>query len=378
MMHSARWLLETPRGYHFIRKDDESGCNRKGNDSLRGLKATDQKVPTCCFGRLGLAGAAFLFSAILIVGMTRAFSPGIGFGITRNKHHFSACPVRHEWRTLNTTQQQSYIQAFKCLLELDSSISSIPNMTAYDNFPWIHSRVGYFTHNSAAFLPWHRYFLHIYETTLREICGYEGSLAYWDWTLDYRALEHSPVFDPVTGFGGDGEVDDPIILGSTGRCVTDGPFANLQVKYYDVEYQPHCLSRGFRNNAGELGHIDGEGISPESIEEVLGRKTYEEFVELMEVRIHDAIPMGIGGDFETFTAPFDPLFFLHHTQLDRLWWLWQQRQADGGLLSYGGIKERYSNEAASLEDYLYYRELGTYVQVKDVMDIKSQALCYDY
>lgn len=30
--------------------------------------------------------------------------------------------------------------------------------------------------NAASLLPWNRYFLHIYEDTLRESCGYKGSL----------------------------------------------------------------------------------------------------------------------------------------------------------------------------------------------------------
>ena len=33
-------------------------------------------------------------------------------------------------------------------------------------------------HGAAAFLPWHRYFIHIYEQTLRARCGYDGLLPY--------------------------------------------------------------------------------------------------------------------------------------------------------------------------------------------------------
>lgn len=215
------------------------------------------------------------------------------------------CPQRQEWRTLTPTQQHSYISAVLCLRNQSSTLA--PNnhaMTAYDDFPWIHSRVGYFTHHSAPFLPWHRYFLHIYETTLHEKCGYQGGLVYWDWTLDASSIETSPVFDAETGFGGDGEVGGGITVSNTGRCVVDGPFAGIEVPFYDVKYQPHCLSRGFRDLEGKMGHIDGGEITPESIEEVLSTDRYEEFVTLIESRVHDAIPYGISGDFETFTAPY--------------------------------------------------------------------------
>ncbi|KAK0934150.1 hypothetical protein LTR29_014264 [Friedmanniomyces endolithicus] len=231
---------------------------------------------------------------------------------------------------------------------------------------------------TAPFLPWHRYFLHIYEKALREECGYAGSLVYWDWTLDSEALEGSPVFDATTGFGGDGEVGGEITVGRSGRCVVDGPFRNVTADYYDVKFQPHCLSRGFRDQEGNLGHIDGHEISPESIEEVLGLDEYEKFVALMESRVHDAIPFGIAGDFETFTAPYDPLFFLHHTQLDRLWWLWQQRQPDKGLTAYGGHKERHSMKMASLEDEIGMRKLAPSIKVAQVMDVEGDFLCYRY
>lgn len=216
----------------------------------------------------------------------------------------TGCPQRREWRTLSASEQQDYVTAVLCLRSQPSILQPDSNRTCYDDFPWIHSHVGYYTHNSAPFLPWHRYFLHIYESTLKEKCGYKGSLVYWDWTLDSAALEKSPVFDPNTGFGGDGEVGGDIAVGRTGRCLVDGPFAGISVDYYDVEYQPHCLSRGFRDLDGNLGHMDGNDISPESIEEVLSMNKYEDFVASMESRVHDAIPFGIGGDFETFTAPY--------------------------------------------------------------------------
>jgi tyrosinase len=214
----------------------------------------------------------------------------------------TGCGLRREWRTLSQFEKDHYISSVKCLTTIPSKIKS--DWTSYEDFPWIHSHVGYYTHNSAPFLPWHRYFLHIYETTLREQCNFTGELVYWDWTLDWEHLEHSPIFDADSGFGGDGDKNGNITIGRTGRCVVDGPFTGIQAKYYDVKYKPHCLSRGFRDDEGNLGHMNGDAISPQSIEEVLQIGDYERFVAEMESRVHDAIPFGIGGDFETFTAPY--------------------------------------------------------------------------
>ena len=220
------------------------------------------------------------------------------------------------------------------------------------------------------------------ETALREQCNFTGAgLAYWDWTLDSTALEVSPIFSPTSGFGGDGDPDGDITVGRTGRCVTDGPFSDIRASYYDVKELPHCLSRGFRDDAGNLGHMSGSDVSPASIEEALQLGDYESFVVALEKRVHDAIPFGIGGDFETFTAPYDPLFYLHHVQLDRLWWLWQHRGEDGErVMAYGGHKQRHSMEEARLTDEIKMGGWREAIRVEDVMDTDADTgmLCYRY
>lgn len=77
------------------------------------------------------------------------------------------CRKRREWRTLSDDDKRKYIIAVLCLRNQPSILAPSSNHSAYDDWPWVHSHVGYSTHHSASFLPWHRYFLHIYETTLR-------------------------------------------------------------------------------------------------------------------------------------------------------------------------------------------------------------------
>lgn len=36
-----------------------------------------------------------------------------------------------------------------------------------------------------------------------------------------------------------------------------------------------------------------------------------------------------GGD--PMTSPGDPLFYFHHTSLDRIWWIWQMQDVDNRL-----------------------------------------------
>lgn len=295
--------------------------------------------------------------------------------------------VRQEWRALSLEDKDGYITALRCLRSLPPQLSHMPpNASSYSDFPYIHAHIGYRTHNSASFLPWHRYFLHLYEQRLRSECGYAGGIPYWDWTKDADDLAKSPVFDAQSGFGGNGDMDGELIVGQHGRCVMDGPFAGLEVLWYDVKYRPHCLSRGFRTDEdGIVGKMDGSALRPAEIEAILELDEYEAFVTMLEKKVHDVIPFGVGGDFETFSAPFEPLFWLHHSQLDRIWWLWQQEK-ERRTAEYRGHKFRHSIEMASLDDDIEMGgTIGPNVVVRDVMRTNggcnsgdSQVLCYQY
>lgn len=172
----------------------------------------------------------------------------------------------------------------------------------YDDFPYVHKRFGSYSHKSAAFLPWHRYFIFLYENALREECNYTDSLPYWDWVLDWKDVTRSPVFDSELGFGGDGNLTGKVTVGG-GRCVVDGPFAGLEALRYDADYQPHCLSRGFLH--GELlQRMCGDDIQPEKVDRILQLDDFESFVHELEEGPHIAISTGIRGDWLKFTVPY--------------------------------------------------------------------------
>lgn len=86
-------------------------------------------------------------------------------------------------------------------------------------------------------MTWHRYFLHSYETALRDECGYEGYQPCWRW-FKYRdnPTENTLVDGSEYSIGGDGEFWEhngstagigsvKIPPGNGGGCVTNGPLA---------------------------------------------------------------------------------------------------------------------------------------------------------
>lgn len=72
------------------------------------------------------------------------------------------------------------------------------------------------------------------------------------------------------------------------------------------------------------------------------------------------------------------MFFLHHGQIDRLWWSWQTYSGDR-FLQYNGPARNDTDEPGALTDLLEY---GSYLplnpSVGDIMDTDGDLLCYRY
>jgi tyrosinase len=118
------------------------------------------------------------------------------------------------------------------------------------------------------------------------------------------------VFFNNTGFGGNGNIEAPESVGG-GHCVIDGPFSDLVLPFYNYDDHNHCLTRAF-SDGDTQGRIPGDQVRPSVVEKILSQADYQSFFTSLEKGPHNQIPNGIGGDFLRFTAPNDPLFFLHH------------------------------------------------------------------
>lgn len=108
--------------------------------------------------------------------------------------------TRREWRSLSHNEKDAYIAAVVCLSSQPSILHA--NTTALDDFAWLHAHVGNYctpfchavrvvlsdlsnpAHGSAAFLAWHRLFLHTFEITLHQQCGYKKQIPYVGVILD--------------------------------------------------------------------------------------------------------------------------------------------------------------------------------------------------
>jgi tyrosinase len=103
---------------------------------------------------------------------------------------------------------------------------------------------------------------------------------------------------------------------------------------------------------------------------------------------------------DVVASPSDPLFFLHHTYLDRVWWQWQQQDWPARKTDMGGrnvpktsyLEENsfdYPSDAileydgdpsnvTTLNHNLWMVGLIANHTIADVMDLHGEVICADY
>ncbi|CAG9983394.1 unnamed protein product [Clonostachys byssicola] len=227
---------------------------------------------------------------------------------------------RKAWNAMTDTEKSAYIEAELCLMNSTAKAGIDGALNRWDELDWAHITQSNVIHNVGAFLPWHRYFVRVHEYLLQSECGYEGGQPYWNETIDMDDLAGSEIFDPDTGFGGEG-----------GDCVTDGPFVNLTLHMSsNSTSDSYCLSRSLNSNGFQTG-------AQEYIDECYNTDTYEEAFECYQVNPHTAGHSAVGGTLlDVVGSPGEPIFYLHHANLDRLWWEWQQANLTSRLTDMGG------------------------------------------
>jgi len=306
-------------------------------------------------------------------------------------------------RTLTKYQQLDYIKAFKCLQSKPARTQSLyPGaLTRYDDYVALHIAMTTQIHFVGQFLPWHRQFLSIFEDDLRETCCYEGALPYWDWSKDVTtttSFNQSPIFDPVYGFGGNGEYIADIsnvsitaaleIPGRTGGgCITTGPWAGINITLgpdYNFANNPRCLRRdftpAFAHGALNTSVVAFTEAAPTFFQ--LDRRMQSLELDLAGVLTHGGGHFGVGGMVgemsDMYSSPGDPLFWLHHAMLDNIWNTWQRANWTTRKSEVGGPDTMWAYPYNYFGDIPYknittafvlaYGEISTNVTIKQIMD----------
>ena len=195
-------------------------------------------------------------------------------------------------------------------------------------------------HSGPTFLPWHRWFLLLLEWQFQRVLGAQNfGLPYWDWAADgdqpVPQQRQQPLWT-AQWIGGDGA--------GPSNSVTSGPF---QVgNGFRVHIEGDNQRRIWATNRA-LQRTLGRGVADlpmtAQVSAVLNQANYDEptwnafSADGLRNRLegwaprptmphlHNRVHVWTGGDMGPATSPNDPVFFLNHCNVDRIWAGWQAR-----------------------------------------------------
>ena len=190
---------------------------------------------------------------------------------------FAQTPPRLEWQQF-IDPSTNRLQLFKDTVRTmrANTNSNSPLSWAY----WVNAHVNYCPHGSPYFLAWHRGYLYYFEQQLRAIAGPSLSLPYWDY---YKYPRIPAEFTNSSS-------TNSLYVSRTGSNVYSAlslaPFSSTVINFQ--------------------------------------RNTSNAFEPSIESAPHNPVHNLIGGEMANMTSPRDPIFFLHHCNIDRLWNAWVQ------------------------------------------------------
>ena len=85
---------------------------------------------------------------------------------------------------------------------------------------------------------------------------------------------------------------------------------------------------------------------------------------------------------DLFSSPGDPMFFLHHAQIDRTWWIWQNQNPWARTRLVAGTITLDNNPPSrngTLQDTISLGAVSVpTVTIGDLVDTMAGPLCYRY
>ena len=215
-----------------------------------------------------------------------------------------------------------------------------------------------------AFLPWHRKIVYDLEKALQKIDP-SVTIPYWDWT-DPKALDVM-LSDDFMGGNGEGTVVEISGVGKfEGGVLKSGPFADWTLNE-DIHIEPINFSSFGPKILRflKVPPFDKYPIPKEVIDRVMNLDDYEIFSAVLEgggvglddqgnliedwaVHVYSHAMIGgvilknynipafptnqvrnLGTNMSILSSPYDPIFWLIHSNVDRLWAQWQDRGHTG-------------------------------------------------
>jgi tyrosinase len=326
-----------------------------------------------------------------------------------------AMRVRRNAKSLTAGEKRAFTEAILALKATPSPWDT--SLSTYDQFVVWHRDAFacdvMSAHMGPAFFPWHRQFLLLFEQQIQQVDP-GVTVPYWDWTVDDEPSSYLWNDDFM---GGDGDPEQTY-------AVTSGPFRKgaWEITIFDEaddDRKPYLMRR--------LGHGELAPDLPtaEHVEAGLAMDTYDTapWSEMSDPAVsfrnyiegwrdcepascslapsdfpncpgshdmHNRVHLWVSGEFSFAheglfaekdtplgtmamnSSPNDPVFFLHHANIDRLWNAWMQRHGQVYEPESGAMHGHNLHDAMSP-----YAEIGLTITPAMMLDSRANGYVYD-
>lgn len=168
-------------------------------------------------------------------------------------------------------------------------------------------------HHTPRFLPWHRLYLYYFERALRKNSGDENlALPYWDYFATANRSDTGLYLPQIVSNGG-----------STHKNPMFDEFRTLGLNQRNQLINP----------------------SSASAKDAFNEPTFVDFSNMLEGQPHGNMHCAVGNGCSTPhmgwvpVAGNDPVFYMHHANIDRLWQCWLNKEAKGETINLQWAKD---------------------------------------
>jgi hypothetical protein len=283
--------------------------------------------------------------------------------------------IRKNVKFLSAVERENFVKA--CVLMkadiVNPAATTANQYSKWDEYVAVHAMIqnafapgagsvnfGHGGDGAYSFLSWHRYFLYRFEKDLQShVPGV--MLPYWDWTDPSSVMTDTFLGPNGTNLSGNViqrgyfAFDKPGVGNNTTPLPPWWP-ASL-VGWRLPSMFASIFQGGLRRRTRNVSELPLVG----DLRTTLSRSTYQSFQNTLESgtglasgnQMHNGLHGWIGGGTSTANgghmnfpgvSPFDPFFYLHHCNIDRLWAMWQM---DGHQTEYptsGGVSQHHRND----------------------------------
>lgn len=213
-------------------------------------------------------------------------------------------PKRVSWDSLSAADKTAFIDAVKAMkgteFQIPATFGSGGERKLDHWAAQAETHTWYCSHGTWTFLPWHRAYLYYFEQYLRKKIRDSFRLPYWDWMTNQefpKELQDSALQTTLLISRSNNSIDRP------------GTAGDFQTKeWWQAAFVE--IAKG-----ADFDTIGGDSWSS----------------GIIEGPYHNMVHVAVGGDMGMVSsAAKDPVFWLHHCNVDRLWSLWMDQIVNSG------------------------------------------------